>query len=186
MQKISSVKRICIAAICVALCYLLPVVLHPLGLGTLISPMHIPVLLCGLVCGGGLGLLCGILGPVLSSVLSGMPPANMLMSMVPELAVYGLVAGLCMRFIRTKHLSADLYIALSAAMVLGRVVGGIAKAFVYMGGGKAFSFALWISSYFVGTLPGIITHLILIPLLVVTLIKTKCIPARYPKEVSCE
>lgn len=186
MQKMSSVKRICIAAICVALCYLLPVVLHPLGLGTLISPMHIPVLLCGIVCGAGYGLLCGILGPALSSVLSSMPPASMLMSMIPELAVYGLVTGLCMRFIRTKHLSADLYIALSVAMVLGRIAGGIAKAFVYMGGGKSFTLALWVSSYFVGTLPGIITHLILIPLLVLTLMKTKCIPARYGKEVSCE
>ena len=51
-------------------------------IGSMLLPMHLPVLLCGLICGGGWGLLCGIAGPVLSSLLSGMPPFAMLIRML--------------------------------------------------------------------------------------------------------
>lgn len=180
MKKIPSVKQICIAAVCVALCCVLPMAFHSVGLGTAFSPLHIPVLLCGLVCGGGWGLLCGLAGPLLSSVVTGMPGPAMLPTMVPELVAYGLVAGLLMRFVRTGKAGVDLYVSLAGAMVLGRVVGGLAKMLFYMGTGEAFTWAIWVSSYFVGTLPGIVCHLVLIPLLVLTLKKAKLIPNRYP------
>ena len=41
----SSIKKICLCAICTALCYVLPLAFHPLVMGTALSPMHIPVLL---------------------------------------------------------------------------------------------------------------------------------------------
>lgn len=179
MSNMSAVKRICISAICVALCCVLPTLFHTIGLGTTFSPMHIPVLLCGLLCGPMYGALCGLIGPLLSSMITGMPGVAMLPSMVPELITYGLVTGLGMKLIHTGKLSADLYISLAAAMVLGRVVGGIAKALFYMGTGTAFSLSMWASAYFVSTLPGIICHLILIPVLVGALAKAKLIPARY-------
>ena len=53
MEKMSSVKKICLCAICVAMCYVLPIAFHAVGLGKVFSPIHIPVLLCGLICGGG-------------------------------------------------------------------------------------------------------------------------------------
>ena len=179
----SKIKKICICAICIALCYVLPVALHSFGLGSILSPMHIPVLLCGLVCGGFYGMFCGIAGPILSSVLSGMPPATMLFTMIPELMVYGLVTGLVMKWVRSGKLLPDVYIALAVAMVLGRVIGGIAKALfiTVMATGDAFSIGIWATSYFVGTLPGIVAHLILLPALIVLLVKTKTIPNRYPK-----
>lgn len=179
MTKMSSAKNICITAVCVALCCVLPTLFHSVGLGTAFSPIHIPVLLCGTVCGGSYGLLCGLAGPLLSSLITGMPGAAMLPSMVPELMAYGLISGLLMRFVRTGKLTADLYIALGTAMVLGRVVGGIAKALFFMGSGQAFTLAVWATSYFVSTLPGIICHLILIPLLVIMLMKARVIPKRY-------
>lgn len=179
----SKIKKACICAICIALCYVLPVALHSFGLGSILSPMHIPVLLCGLVCGGFYGVFCGIAGPIVSSILSGMPPVTMLFSMIPELVVYGLVTGLLMKKVRTGRLLPDVYISMAAAMVLGRIVGGIAKAlFIAINAsGDAFTLGLWATSYFVGTLPGIVVHLILIPLLVTVLMKTKVIPARYSK-----
>ena len=185
MQKMSSVKTACICAICIALCYVLPVAFHTFGLGTAFSPLHIPVLLCGLICGGFYGAFCGIAGPILSSVLSGMPPATGLISMVPELLVYGLVSGLLMKRIRTGKLSLDLYISLICAMLLGRVAGGIAKALFLrlMATGEPFGITLWVSSYFVGTFPGIVAHLILLPILVAALMKARVIPDRYPKTV---
>lgn len=179
----SKIKKACICAICIALCYVLPVALHSFGLGTILSPMHIPVLLCGLVCGGFYGVFCGIAGPILSSILSGMPPVTMLFSMIPELVIYGLVTALLMKWVRTGKLLPDVYISLAVAMVLGRVVGGIAKAlFIAINAtGDAFSLGIWATSYFVGTLPGIVVHLILIPLLITVLMKTKVIPVRYTK-----
>lgn len=175
----TSVKKICITAILIALCCILPTMFHLAGLGTAFSPMHIPVLMCGLICGGWYGICCGILGPILSSILTGMPGAAMLVSMVPELIVYGVVTGLMMRIVRTGRLTADLYISLSTAMLVGRIVGGIAKALVYMGNSEAFTLAAWASSYFVTALPGIVCHLILVPALVMALHRAKLIPARY-------
>ena len=177
----STVKKICFCAICTALCYVLPVALHPFAVGTLLSPMHIPVLLCGLICGWPFGLFCGVAGPILSHLLSGMPAAAMLVSMIPELCAYGVFSGLLMKVIHTGKLTADLYLSLVPAMFLGRVVGGVVRAFVYLSSAQSYSVALWASSYVVGTLPGIILHLILLPVVVLVLMKARLIPARYPK-----
>ncbi|MGM9607113.1 MAG: ECF transporter S component [Oscillospiraceae bacterium] len=180
----STVKKICFCAICTALCYVLPLALHPLSVGTLLSPMHIPVLLCGLICGWPYGLFCGVAGPILSSLLSGMPPAAMLVFMIPELCAYGVFTGLLMKWIHTGKLYADLYLSLIPAMLLGRVVGGIVRAVVYLSSAQTYSVALWASSYLLGTLPGIILHLILLPVVVLVLMKARLIPARYPKYAS--
>ena len=185
MTPHSSARRITLCAVCIALCYVLPLAFHTVGLGSMLSPMHIPVLLCGLVCGGGYGLICGIAGPLLSSLLSGMPGPMGLMTMVPELAVYGLSAGIFMKLIRTRNNCADIYITLIIAMVFGRIAGGIAQVIVIkaMVLDIVFNLFIWINSYFIGTLPGIVCHLILIPLLVLTLTKAKVIPSRYPQTV---
>ena len=182
-MKRFSVKQLTLTAVCIALCCVLPTAFHSFGLGTAFSPIHIPVLLCGMLCGSWYGLFCGIAGPILSSLITSMPPAAGLVSMVPELAADGLITGLGMRFIRTKHPVADMYISLACAMILGRVVGGIAKALFYMGSGEALTLAAWATSYFVATLPGIIAHLIVIPVLVFALTKAKVVPARYPEKV---
>ncbi len=180
----SAIKRICICAICIALCYVLPLVLHPFGLGQVLSPMHLPVLLCGLLCGWGYGALCGLLGPILSNLLSGMPPASALLSMIPELCIYGLVCGLLMKLIRSRHIYLDLYASLLSAMILGRIAGGLAKYLLYLSGTAAEGLTLstWASAYFVSTLPGILVQLLLIPTLVFVLMKAKLVPERYPKE----
>lgn len=181
MNQLTPVKKISLGAMCIALCYVLPIAFHAIGLGSVLSPMHIPVLLCGIVCGGGWGAICGILGPCLSSLLSSMPPLMMLPRMIPELLVYGLVAGLCMKRVRTGNTAADTYISLGTAMIAGRVAGGIATAIFNMVTSGVYSLELWITSYVVESVPGIIAHLILVPLLVLTLEKAKVIPARYSK-----
>ena len=184
MKEMSSIKRICICAVCIALCYVLPLAFHAFGAGTVFLPMHIPVLLCGLICGWGYGAVCGIVGPVLSSVLSGMPSATALVSMVPELCVYGLASGLLLRFVHTKCTYADLYISLICAMLLGRIVGGVAKVLFYLSGASGMSglsFGMLVSSYFVESLPGILIQLVLLPTLVFTRMKAKLIQDRYSK-----
>lgn len=180
-MTMSSAKRITLCAVCIALCYALPIAFHSVGLGSALSPMHIPVLLCGLVCGGGSGLICGIVGPILSSVLSGMPPMTMLVRMLPELCVYGLTGGLAMKYIRTGNSAADVYISQIIAMIAGRIVGGIATAIFFTVTSGVYSLGLWVTSYFVEAVPGIVAHLVLVPVLVLSLQKAKLTPRRYAK-----
>ena len=77
-MKNNKVKRLVLAAACVALCVVLPIAFHSIpNAGQVILPMHIPVLLCGLICSWPYGFLCGLLGPLLSSLITGLPPVGM-------------------------------------------------------------------------------------------------------------
>jgi uncharacterized membrane protein len=176
----SSVKKICITAICTALCYALPQGFHAFGLGSVFSPMHLPVLLCGLVCGWPYGAFCGIVGPFLSHLLSGMPSATALIYMIPELCAYGLFSGLLLSRIHTGRTVADLYLALIPTMLIGRVVGGLARALFCLATTESYGVGLWVSAYFVTSLPAIILQLILLPVLMMVLMKARLIPARTP------
>ena len=63
-------------------------------IGSMLLPMHIPVFLCGLICGGPWGALVGLILPLLRSVLFGMPPLfPTAIAMCCELMTYGYVAG---------------------------------------------------------------------------------------------
>lgn len=180
MNKISVVKKSIITAVCIALCYVVPLLFHGVqNAGRVFLPMHLPVFLCGLICGWQYGLLCGLAGPALSSLLTSMPPVAMLPSMMLELAVYGCVSGLMMRFIRTKNTYADLYISLIAALLCGRVVAGLLQALIFSKG--AYSMTAWVSGYVVTSWPGTLIQLVLLPSVVFALMKAHLIPERYPK-----
>lgn len=176
-MRMTSVKRIVLAAFFVALCVVLPLAFHavPDG-GSVFLPMHIPVLLCGMVCSWPYGFLCGLLGPLLSSLLTGMPPMAYLPAMMLECAVYGLVTGLILKFVRTGKLQLDLYIALITAMLAGRVISGIAKALIFSPG---ITMKYWIAASFVTALPGILIQLVVVPLVVNLLMKVRYLPKRY-------
>lgn len=173
----STTKKLCICAICIALCCTLPTAFHAIGLGSVFSPLHIPVFLCALLCSWQYGLACGICGTLLSSLLTAMPPAGALFHMIPELCTYGLLTGLFFRFIRTGRTVLDIYLALIPAMLLGRIVGGTARALFYLSGG--YSLSLWASAYFVESFPAIILHLTLVPVLTFVLMRAKLTPRRY-------
>lgn len=180
MQKMSNVKKSIITAVCIALCYVIPLMFHGIqNAGNIFCPMHIPVFICGLICGWQFGLLCGIAGPALSSALSGMPPAAILPSMMVELAAYGTAAGLMMKLVRTKSTYADLYISLIAAIVCGRVLAGLAKALIFARG--SYSMSAWIAGSVVTSWPGTVIQLVFIPTIVFALMKSHLIPERYPK-----
>jgi len=168
--------------------------------GSIVLPMHIPVLLAGLICGWMFGLVAGITGPLLSHLFTQMPPVPIVFIMMIELGVYGLVAGMVIQFIRTNRSSIDLYIALIIAMMAGRIVAGAAMALyfyqgsyiagsyidgIYTGGSYTTSYAIgaWITSYFVTSLPGIVIQLAFIPSVVMALERERVIPLRYPVQV---
>lgn len=180
MNKMNPIHRTVLGALFVALCVVLPIAFHSIpDAGSILLPMHIPVLVCGLLCGWPYGFICGLLGPALSCLLTGMPPMAILPAMMIECATYGAITGLILKFIRTKNLTLDLYIALIVAMIAGRVVSGVAKALIFSPG---ITMTAWITASFVTALPGIVLQLVLIPQVVRLLMKTKYLPDRYPKE----
>ena len=167
----STTKKLVSCALCIAIGVLLPMAFHviPNG-GSIFLPMHIPVLICGLFCGAPYGLACGIFTPFLSSMITGMPPAMILPQMMIELAVYGLVTGLCEKHIILKNEISKLYMSLIIAMLAGRIMNGLINTFVLSTQG--YTLSIFITASFVTSLPGIISQLIVIPILVRILNKT--------------
>jgi thiamine transporter ThiT len=164
-------------AVCAALCLVLPMAFHSIpNAGSVMLPMHIPVLLCGLVCGWPYGGICGLVGPLLSGLLTGMPPMAMLPSMMVECAVYGFTTGLLMKHVRTGKTVTDLYISLVSAMIAGRIVAGFAKAWIFTPGISPFA---WVTTSLITGIPGIVTQLVLMPLVVTALTRARLIPKRY-------
>ena len=179
-MKLNPVKKLVFTAVCAALCLVLPMAFHAVpNAGVVFLPMHIPVLLCGLICGWPYGGVCGLVGPLISSLITGMPPAAMLPSMMVECCTYGVISGLLMRFVRTKYTVADLYISLIAAMAAGRIIAGLAKAWIFTPGISPFA---WVTTSLVSGIPGIAIQLVLMPAVVFALTRAKLIPSRYPKE----
>lgn len=128
-------KNLVTSGMCVALAIVLPMAFHMIpDAGKVFLPMHIPVLLCGLLCGPVYGLGCGILAPLLSHLFTGMPPTAMLPSMLCELAAYGMLSGILIRVIRTKWNLLNLYTALIGAMICGRIINGVLNALIFQCG----------------------------------------------------
>lgn len=91
-------------------------------IGNMMLPMHIPVLLCGLICGWQYGAVLGFVLPLLRYLVFGMPvlfPTGIAMAF--ELMTYGLVIGLMYSLSKWKCIIA-LYRALLTAMIAGRLV----------------------------------------------------------------
>ncbi len=177
-MKKQSIRNLTTTALCIALCVVVPMAFHIIpNAGSVMLPMHLPVLLCGLVCGWQYGLLCGVVGPLVSSLLTGMPPAAVLPGMMVECGMYGCVGGLMMERVHTGNLYRDLYISLPVAMLAGRIFSGIAKALILAPGT---SLTAWATASFVTGLPGISIQLILLPTLVVALTRARLVEARYP------
>jgi len=155
-------KSLILAGLCVALGIILPLAFHsvPNG-GRIFAPMHIPVLLSGLLLGPLYGLLVGLVTPALSSVLTGMPPAAILPAMTVELAIFGAASGLLIRHLPIRNYVPAVYLSLIGAMLLGRFAAGIMNALIFQAG--AYSLEVWISAYFVTSFPGILVHLVAVP-----------------------
>ncbi len=170
-----SVKKLVFAALCLALCLLLPFLTGQIPqIGEMLSPMHIPVLLCGFICGWPYALVVGLVAPLLRHVMFGMPPILTALSMTFELAAYGAFAGIFYKLLPKK--TVYLYVALILAMLAGRAVYGIANLIILGVSGSVFTFQAFLAGAFITAWPGIVCHIILIPLIVIALKKAKLMP----------
>ncbi len=157
-------QRLTVAGLLLAIGMILPYALgHGFGIpGTLLLPMHLPVLLCGFLCGPTYGVLCGLTLPVLNSILTGMPsPFPMLPIMLCELTVYGLSAGLLFCKTPLGKRRFGIYAALPIAMLCGRVAYAAAFYTILLTVGE-FK-ALTVTAAIATGLPGILIQLLIIP-----------------------
>lgn len=141
-------------------------------IGSMLLPMHIPVFLCGLICGWQYGLVVGFILPLMRSFLFGMPPLYpTAISMAFELATYGLLSGLLFTKAHWKCLR-SLYRCLIIAMLGGRLVWGVVQTFLLGLGENGFTFYAFLGGAFLNAIPGILLQLILIPSVMLALRKT--------------
>lgn len=163
------VRRLTYAALFLAIALVLPFLTGQIPeIGSALSPMHIPVLLCGFICGWPWGLAVGFIAPLLRSVIFGIPvmfPGAVAMAF--ELAVYGFLTGLLRRILpRTTPM---IYVILVVSMIAGRVVWGIARLILAGLSGTSFTWTLFLGGAVTNAVPGIILHIVLIPILVMAM-----------------
>ena len=169
-------RHLVYAAVCLALCMLLPFLTGQIPqIGSALSPMHIPVLLAGFLCGPWWALAVGFVAPMLRHVWMGMPPLITAIAMSFELAAYGLFSGLLYRLLPKK--TVNIYVSLIGAMILGRIVWGIAMVVISGVSGSAFTWSAFMAGALLNAIPGIILHIILIPILVMALKRAKVLDA---------
>lgn len=167
-------KSITLSGLFVAIGLVLPFITGQIPeIGKMLLPMHIPVLLCGMVCGWQYGLVVGIITPLLRSFLFQMPVLYPnATGMVFELATYGAVVGCMYRLIKGKYLI-RVYAALVIAMLAGRLVWGLARVVMLGLTSTPFSWHLFLSGAFLTAFPGMILQLVLIPAVMVALRRAK-------------
>lgn len=173
MKKQSrGIRKLVLSAMFMAIGLVLPFITGQIQqVGNMLLPMHIPVLLCGLICGWQYGAVVGFILPLLRYVLFGMPPIFPTgVSMTFELAAYGAVIGLIMQQLSKKNTAGNgkkyvlnLYLALIGAMLAGRIVWGLVRFILARATMQPFTLEMFMAGAFLTAIPGIIVQLILIP-----------------------
>ena len=166
-----NLRNLILSAMFLALAFVLPFLTGQIPqIGSALCPMHIPVLLAGFLCGPWWAMAVGAVAPVLRFALFGMPPMFPTgAAMCFELAAYGLVSGLLYAHLPKRP--RNIYVALIAAMLAGRIVWGCTMVLLLSGGAAPFTWAAFLAGAFINAVPGIIVHILLIPLIVLALRK---------------
>jgi uncharacterized membrane protein len=102
--------------------------------GPTFLPMHIFVLIAGLLFGWRAGLLVGLFTPLVSYFISGMPASSVLPQVVVEVSAYGFIAGI----LREKYNLRTIW-SLLGAIIGGRLALLLAILVIYLIGGQSYS-----------------------------------------------
>ena len=178
MKDHNKLLKMILAALFLALAYVMPFLTGQIpDLGAMLCPMHLPVLLCGFICGWYWGGAVGFVAPLLRSLTHGMPPLfPVAVCMAFELAAYGAIAGLMHQILPRKK--PFVYCSLLISMIVGRLVWGAAM-FICIGiNGGNFTFAAFLAGAITNALPGIIMQIILVPIIVFILDNPKILKLR--------
>lgn len=168
----SRTKKLTLSALFLALGMVLPFFTGQLKqFGNMLLPMHIPVIICGFVCGSPWGFVVGLIVPILRSLLFTMPKMMpTAIAMAGELAAYGFATGFL--YSRLKNKKFGIYLSLIGAMLIGRIVWGLASFLLYQLMGTPFTWELFAAGAFLNAIPGILIQLLLIPAIIYTLKKS--------------
>lgn len=167
------VKNTVFSAMFLALCMVLPLLTFgSTQIGNMISPMHIPVLICGFVCGWQYGAIVGFTAPLLRYMIFHMPPVYPIgAAMAFELAAYGILCGVLYKVLPKKN--SYIYLSLILSMLGGRLVWGAARYIMAGLSGSEFGLSLFVSGAFIEAVPAIICHIIIVPLVVMAFKRSK-------------
>lgn len=170
-----SIKKLTLSGLLLAMTLLLPFLTGQIPqIGSMLSPMHIPVLLCGFICGWQYGFTIGLIAPVLRFMIFGMPPLFPVgIAMTFELAAYGLCAGIFYKIFPKSNLY--VFVNLILSMIAGRIVWGIAMYVMALFTAIEFNINIFLAGAFFNAIPGIILHLVIIPPIVIALRKTNLV-----------
>lgn len=165
-------KKLVLAAMLMAVGIVLPFFTGQIPqIGNMLLPMHIPVLVCGLICGWQYGGIVGFFLPLLRYVLFAVPPMPNGIAMAFELAAYGAIVGFLYNRSRWQCI-VSLYRSLIIAMIGGRIVWGVVRVAMFGVMGNAFSWKMFMAGAFLNAIPGIILQLVFIPALMLVLNRT--------------
>lgn len=162
------VKKLVLSGLFLALTMILPSLLGAISpeIGSMLSPIHVPVLLCGFFCGWKYGGIVGFLAPLVKFTIYGVPPLYPVgISMCVELATYGVVSGILYQILPKKTI--NIYVSLICAMIVGRVMYGISTCLLLMAKGGVYTFSMFITSTVIKATPAIIAHIMIIPTIVI-------------------
>lgn len=174
MKKIT-IQKLALSGTLIALGLVLPFLTGQIpGIGNMLLPMHLPVLLAGFVVGAPLGSLIGFILPLLRYLLFGMPPLYpTAIAMAFELVSYGFLTGILYRLLPRK--TVFIYLNLIIAMGAGRLVWGLVSVVLYALSGAAFTWKIFVTAGFLHAIPGLILQIVIIPLTVIALQKAHLI-----------
>lgn len=171
-QTKTHIKNMVLAAMFMALGLVLPFLTGQIPqIGNMMLPMHLPVLLCGLICGWQYGGIVGFVLPLFRYMLFAMPPMPTGIAMAFEMATYGAVVGFLYARSRWQCVIA-LYRCLIIAMIAGRVVWAATRIIMTGVTSVPFTWEIFLSGAFLTAVPGIILQLIVIPAIMVAMDRT--------------
>lgn len=174
-KQTNHIKNLILSALCLAIAMYLPFLTGQIQtIGNMLCPMHIPVFLCAYICGWKWAAAVGLVSPLLRYAVFGMPPIMPIgLGMAFEMMTYGIVAGLLYKILPKK--TVNIYVSLIISMIAGRIVWGIARLVIAGVVAGEFTWQMFISGALLTAVPGIILHIILIPIIVIALRKAKLI-----------
>lgn len=169
MKNKMKIQKMSFAALFLALAFVLPFMTGQIPeVGSMLCPMHLPVLICGFLCGPLWGLAVGFTAPLLRSLTLGMPPFfPTAVCMAAELAAYGAVAGLMQKLLPKRK--PYIYCSLLVAMIVGRAVWGLAMLLCLGVSGGRFTVSAFLAGALTNAIPGIIVQIVLVPVIVMLL-----------------
>ena len=171
-----NLKKLIFSALFLAIGFILPLFFGQLPtIGQMLVPMHIPVILCGMICDWKYGAIIGFILPLLRSFIFSVPvfyPTAIAVAF--EMCTYGLIVGILYGLSKKKSVF-TIYFSMIVAMILGRIIRCIAQIILLNIQGNPFVWKTFFTGVLLNSIPGIILQLIIIPIVMIALKRSKLI-----------